>query len=93
MSDFECVCVFVAFLIFYCDKVSRFYQFFLFAAGMNGFLKAEFSNMWTAILQNKKSFKRPISKFTFCAEIIKKVKKFLIVYPHTNIYNNNDQRV
>lgn len=37
----------------------------LFAAGMNGFLKAEFSNMWTATLQNKKSFKRPISKFLF----------------------------
>lgn len=34
-------------------------------AGMNGFLKAEFSNMWTATLQNKKSFKRPISKFFF----------------------------
>ncbi|XP_022624000.1 mortality factor 4-like protein 1 isoform X3 [Seriola dumerili] len=30
---------------------------------MNGFLKAEFSNMWTATLQNKKSFKRLISKF------------------------------
>ncbi|XP_035483750.1 mortality factor 4-like protein 1 isoform X2 [Scophthalmus maximus] len=27
---------------------------------MNGFLKAEFSNMWTATLRNKKSFKRPI---------------------------------
>lgn len=34
-----------------------------FAAGMNGFLKAEFSNMWTATLQNKKNFKRLISKF------------------------------
>lgn len=34
-------------------------------AGMNGFLKAEFSNMWTATLQNKKSFKRPISKFFY----------------------------
>lgn len=43
-----------------CCMSHIFYIFF--AAGMNGFLKAEFSNMWTAILQNKESFKRPISE-------------------------------
>ena len=44
-------------------SASLWLYFFFFPAGMNGFLKAEFSNMWTATLRNKKSFKRPISKF------------------------------
>lgn len=41
-------------------------------AGMNGFLKAEFSNMWTATLQNKESFKRLISKLFSSFSIILK---------------------
>lgn len=45
----------------HCFKVCD--GFFYVAAGMNGFLKAEFSNMWTATSPNKESFKRPISKF------------------------------
>lgn len=46
-------------------------------AGMNGFLKAEFSNMWTATLRNKKSFKRPISKFFFPDILPYKFSSFL----------------
>lgn len=50
---------------------SRWRTFFVpVTAGMNGFLKAEFSNMWTATLQNKKSFKRPISKFVFFSFVL-----------------------
>lgn len=46
---------------------------------MNGFLKAEFLNMWTATLQNKKSFKRLISKLDNFANVIWKMFKFMFL--------------
>lgn len=66
LSNFESVCVcvcdlFISFIVMTFQGLI----YFSLAAGMNGFLKAEFSNMWTATLRNKKSFKRPISEFTF----------------------------
>lgn len=46
---------------------------------MNGFLKAEFLNMWTATLQNKKSFKRLISKLDSFANDTQKRFKFIFL--------------
>ena len=46
---------------------------------MNGFLKAEFLNMWIATLQNKKSFKRLISKLDNFGNIIWKTFTFMFL--------------